>query len=43
MKEMIIDFIKGAVLKTKDFSIKHPYLSLFLFGIIVGLMIAFVF
>ena len=43
MKEQILNAIKITLDKIKTFSKEHPKTALFVFGIIVGLIIAFVF
>ena len=43
MKEQILNTIKITIDKIKNFSAEHPKLSLFVFGLITGLIIAFIF
>jgi hypothetical protein len=43
MKEQILTILKSTITTIKAFAAEHPKLSLFLFGAVVGLLIAFVF
>lgn len=43
MKDQIITVLKSSLTAIISFSKEHPKLSLFLFGTIVGLFIAFIF
>jgi uncharacterized membrane protein (DUF106 family) len=43
MKEQILDVVKTTLEKIKTFSKVHPKLSLFVFGVIIGLFVAFIF